>query len=77
MPNFTDCSNPGAVLTFKIKRFPPGVGNRGDSDTKGQVQMRVGMLTKEIFKCLYHLSLPIGGGGGRVLPFLGHFILNL
>ncbi len=29
-------SNPGAVLTFKIKRFQtPRVGNRGDSDTKG------------------------------------------
>ncbi len=28
------CSDPGAVLTFKIKRFPPpGVGNTGDSDT--------------------------------------------
>ncbi len=29
-------SDTEAVLTFKIKRFPlPGVGNRGDSDTKG------------------------------------------
>ncbi len=28
-------SIPGAVLTFKIKRFPPpGVGNNRDSDTK-------------------------------------------
>ncbi len=31
------CSDPGAVLTFKMKRFlPPMVGNRGDSDTKGE-----------------------------------------
>ncbi len=30
------CSDLGAVLTFKINRFPPSwVGNRGDSDTKG------------------------------------------
>ncbi len=30
------CSDKEAVLTFKIKRLPsPGVGNRGDSDTKG------------------------------------------
>ncbi len=30
------CSDPGAVLAFKIKIFPPPmIGNRGDSDTKG------------------------------------------
>ncbi len=30
------CSDPGAVLTFKIKIFSPyGVENRGDSDTRG------------------------------------------
>ncbi len=30
------CSDPGALLTFKIKKFSPlGVGNKEDSDTKG------------------------------------------
>ncbi len=50
------CSDTGAVLTFKIKIFPhPGVENRGDSDT--EVQMRMGTLTEEIFKC-YNLLGP-------------------
>ncbi len=32
----TTVFKPGAVLPFKIKRFPPpGVGNRGDTDTNG------------------------------------------
>ncbi len=35
--NIVQARGGGAVLTFKIKRFPPaGVGNRGDSDTKGE-----------------------------------------
>ncbi len=40
------CSDPEAVLTFTIKRFPPpGVANAWKSDTK--VQVRVGSLTKK------------------------------
>ncbi len=51
----------GAVLTFKIKRFQlPGVGNRGDSDTK--VKVRVGTLTEEIVKCQIPLGVHMGGG---------------
>ncbi len=43
------CSDPGAVLVFKIKRFrPPGEGKRGILIQK--VQMMVGTLT-EIIKC--------------------------
>ncbi len=52
------CSDPRAVQTYTIKRFPPPwVENRWNPDTN--VQARVGTLKKEIiFECL-----PVGGGG--------------
>ncbi len=47
------CSDPGAVLTFKIKRFPPPrVGNRGILTQK--VQIRVGTLTEQKSNVIIH-----------------------
>ncbi len=54
------CSDPGAVLIFKIKKFPlPGVEIEGILTQK--VQMRVGSLTEVMFKCQNPPSLPAGG----------------
>ncbi len=53
-------SDPGEVLTFKIKRFPTsGVGNRGDSDTKGTNEG--GDLDKINFQCQNPLGLSMVG----------------
>ncbi len=44
---------------LKLRFPPPGVGNRGDSDTKGANEC--GEFSEEIFKCQNPLGLPIRG----------------
>ncbi len=67
-------SDPGAVLTFKIKRFPPPrVGNRRDSDTKGVDE---GVNFDRNFKCQNPLDLPTGGGGGTLLIHIDECIIT-
>ncbi len=55
-------SDPGAVLTFKIKRLSlPVVGNRGDSDTKGANEGAD--FAKRNFQMSESLFCLRGGGG--------------